>query len=65
MARLNKDIYNKRSSGSALEQDNKLAEEDFIRSLREKESEAVESEAKLEEAIKEKEDFLAELIEAE
>ncbi len=65
MARLNKCIFKKRASGSALEQENKLAEEEFVLSLREKETNAVEAEARLEETIKEKEDLLAELIETE
>uniref|UniRef100_A0A5K3F4Z8 TEX12 protein n=1 Tax=Mesocestoides corti TaxID=53468 RepID=A0A5K3F4Z8_MESCO len=65
MARLNKSIYTKRSSGTALEQENRLAEEDFVRSIREKEMQAVEAEGRLKEAIQEKEDLLAELIETE
>lgn len=65
MVRLNKRIFEQRSSGTALEQENRLAEEDFMRRIREKETQAVEIEAQLEEAVREKEDLLAELLETE
>ncbi|KAL5104888.1 Coiled-coil domain-containing protein 40 [Taenia crassiceps] len=65
MVRLNKRIFEQRSSGSALEQENRLAEEDFMRRIREKETQAVEAEAQLEDAVREKEDLLAELLETE
>ncbi|VDL92767.1 unnamed protein product [Schistocephalus solidus] len=65
MARINKMIFVKKSSGTALEQENKLAEEDFVRALREKEQETVEMQSKLDAVIKEKEELLSELIETE
>ena len=65
MMRLNKIIFEQRSSGSALEQENRLAEEDFLRRIREKETQVVEAEAQLEQAVKDKEDLLAELLETE
>lgn len=65
MARLNKRIFEQRSSSDALEQENRLAEEDFVRRIREKETQAVEAEAQLEEAVRDKEDLLAELMETE
>ena len=65
MVRLNKIIFEQRSSGSALEQENRLAEEDFLRRIREKETQAVEAESKLNEAVREKEDLLEELLETE
>ncbi|VDN37232.1 unnamed protein product [Dibothriocephalus latus] len=46
-------------------QENKLAEEDFVRALREKEQETVEMQSKLDAVIKEKEELLSELIETE
>ncbi|KAL5962112.1 Coiled-coil domain-containing protein 40, partial [Taenia solium] len=65
MVRLNKRIFEQQSSGTALEQENRLAEEDFMRRIREKETQAVETEAQLEDAVREKEDLLAELLETE
>nr|CDS29578.1 coiled coil domain containing protein 40 [Hymenolepis microstoma] len=65
MTRLNKCIYEQRSSSDAIEQENRFAEEDFILRIREKETQAVEAEAHLEEAVRDKEDLLADLLETE
>ncbi|VDL61080.1 unnamed protein product [Hymenolepis diminuta] len=65
MIRLNKCIYEQRSSSDALEQENRFAEEDFFLRIREKETQAVEAEAQLAEAVREKEDLLADLLETE
>lgn len=65
MIRLNKCIYEQRSSSDALEQENRFAEEDFVLRIREKETQAVEAEAQLAEAVREKEDLLADLLETE
>ncbi|KAM3173123.1 hypothetical protein ACTXT7_013109 [Hymenolepis weldensis] len=65
MIRLNKCIHEQRSSSDALEQENRFAEEDFILRIREKETQAVEAEAQLAEAVREKEDLLSDLLETE
>lgn len=63
--RLNALIAKERSTGEHLINENKLAETDFIRSLRAKEAEAVEMQSKLDSIKKEREDLLNELVEVE
>ncbi|THD22944.1 Coiled-coil domain-containing protein 40 [Fasciola hepatica] len=63
--RLNALIAKERTAGEHLVNENKLAETDFVRALREKEAEAVEMQSKLDSIKKEREEMLNELVEVE
>ncbi|KAF5405478.1 Coiled-coil domain-containing protein 40 [Paragonimus heterotremus] len=63
--RLNAMIAKEKSTGENLSNENRLAETDFVRALREKEMEAAELQSKVESLRAEREDMLNELVEVE
>ncbi|KAF8569867.1 hypothetical protein P879_00823 [Paragonimus westermani] len=63
--RLNALIAKEKSTGENLSNENRLAETDFVRALREKEMEAAELQSKVESLKAEREDMLNELVEVD
>ncbi|CAF0990364.1 unnamed protein product [Rotaria sordida] len=65
LERLNKLIYKEGTNKTTLERNKLLSESDFVRELREAEKDAVHMETQLDEIRKERENLLANLVEAE
>ncbi|CAH8651453.1 unnamed protein product [Schistosoma curassoni] len=65
ITRINTMIAKEKTTEECLDNENKLTEIDFIRSLKEKETEAANLQEKVDKALKDKEDLLSELIEVE
>ncbi|CAH8676800.1 unnamed protein product [Schistosoma rodhaini] len=65
ITRINTMIAKEKTTEEYLDNENKLTEIDFIRSLKEKETEAADLQEKVDKALKDKEDLLSELVEVE
>ncbi|VDP01317.1 unnamed protein product [Schistosoma mattheei] len=65
ITRINTMIAKEKTTEECLDNENKLTEIDFIRSLKEKETEAANLQEKVDKALKDKEDLLSELVEVE
>lgn len=65
LERLNKLIYKETTNRTALERNNVLAESDFVRELKQAEKDAIHMDEELVEIRKERENLLANLVEAE
>ncbi|CAH8666452.1 Coiled-coil domain-containing protein 40 [Schistosoma haematobium] len=65
ITRINTMIAKEKTTEECLDNENKLTEIDFIRSLKEKETEAANLQEKVDKALKDKEDLLSGLVEVE
>ncbi|CAH8624434.1 unnamed protein product [Heterobilharzia americana] len=65
ITRMNTMIANEKTNEESLNNENKLSEIDFARSLKEKETEAANLQEKVDHVLKDKEDLLNELVEVE
>ncbi|CAH8653499.1 unnamed protein product [Schistosoma bovis] len=65
ITRINTMIAKEKTTEECLDNENKLTEIDFIRSLKEKETEAANLQEKVDKTLKDKEDLLSELVEVE